>query len=412
MRNARVASRLAAAASRSRHEIWIFITEAQDRRGSMPTSGTSSVITSASSSTLRGRQVASHADEPLRACAGRSPHAAESRRHTPATRAARPPGCRSAASSVSANSSQKKCTLPFVAARPPAGRGGAARPRASWAGAGQRAARRKPIIRSTSLATRRGVVTAQSVEPRHGGHTTQRPAAEAAMEPGPQRHAMPVSPARCWPLPALSRASIHIRRGTRSCRPCTRAQIHDLGQLRPAPRIGLIAAAGEPPAGARWPGPASYPLRSAWPCSWGTSCHRRGATCGTGPCPCTSPPPRPRRRCRQSGTPSRSAAAAFRHDPQCCIHRRGSDDLAGVQDALRIEGPLHLLKERVALIAHHHADRPPRSRPSPCSPLKEPRYFLTSRATSVATLRNICRPSGDRKSKSGRRCNSPAPAWA
>ena len=35
----------------------------------------------------------------------------------------------------------------------------------------------------------------------------------------------------------------------------------------------------------------------------------------------------------------------------------------------------------------------PRSRPSPCSPLSEPRYFFTSAATSVATSRNMRRPS-------------------
>ena len=45
-----------------------------------------------------------------------------------------------------------------------------------------------------------------------------------------------------------------------------------------------------------------------------------------------------------------------RQDPQLRVHRRGVDDLAGIEDPLRIEGPLHAAEKRVALVAHHRPD--------------------------------------------------------
>ena len=45
-----------------------------------------------------------------------------------------------------------------------------------------------------------------------------------------------------------------------------------------------------------------------------------------------------------------------RQDPERCVHRRRVDDLAGVEDALRIEGPLHADEQVVTGVAHHRAD--------------------------------------------------------
>ncbi len=53
-----------------------------------------------------------------------------------------------------------------------------------------------------------------------------------------------------------------------------------------------------------------------------------------------------------------------------------------------------------------------RTIPSPCSPLKEPLYFLQRSATSVVIFLKYSTPSFSFKFRMGRKCNSPAPAWA
>ena len=44
------------------------------------------------------------------------------------------------------------------------------------------------------------------------------------------------------------------------------------------------------------------------------------------------------------------------NDPERCVHRRRVDDLAGIENPLRVEQPLYAHQQLEALVAHHRAD--------------------------------------------------------
>ena len=94
------------------------------------------------------------------------------------------------------------------------------------------------------------------------------------------------------------------------------------------------------------------------------------------------------------------------------VHRRRVDDLAGIENVLRVESLLDAAHQRVALVAHHEADEFAAQATVAVFAGEQAVFLHPGRRHPVMMPRKNLSPSGVFRLKSGRVCSSPAPAWA